>query len=65
MTVLQDFDLIQHVKEPTHVAGHTLDIVITHKTFTMGTVLVEEPVISDHSLISFQVLSRMNNTIPE
>ena len=27
--LLQSFDCVQHVVEPTHNAGHTLDLVIT------------------------------------
>ena len=27
--LLQTFDLVQHVREPTHAAGHILDVVIS------------------------------------
>ena len=30
-TLLEDFDLVQHVKGPTHECGHTLNLVITRK----------------------------------
>jgi len=29
----QSFGLVQHVKEPTHAAGHTLDLVITKERY--------------------------------
>ena len=30
-TLLNDYDLVQHVKGPTHERGHTLDLVITRQ----------------------------------
>jgi len=32
--LLQSFDCRQHVTEPTHVNGHTLDLVITRTSLT-------------------------------
>ena len=31
--LLEYFNLLQHVKYPTHTAGHTLDFVISHKDY--------------------------------
>ena len=30
-TLLNDYDLVQHVNGPTHECGHTLDLVITRQ----------------------------------
>ena len=57
--ILLDFDLVQHASGPTHVAGHTLDIMITHRSLDDATaVSIEPPVISDHSLISCQITTK-------
>ena len=51
-------DLKQHVSEPTHVKGHTLDIVITpNKVPYVLDVHVTEIDLSHHFLIDFKVLS--------
>ena len=50
--ILLDFDLVQLIKEPTHLAGYLLDVVIEPKTLAEPTVMVDPPVISDPSLIS-------------
>ena len=50
--ILKDFDLCQTVKEPTHVAGHILDVVIVRRGSTSIDVTVDPPMISDHSLIT-------------
>ena len=55
--ILQDsieaFDLIQHVKIPTHNKGHTLDVVITTKSARFNNVkdIIPGPYISDHRLL--------------
>ena len=50
--VLQSFGLVQHVTEPTHARGHTLDLVIT-KSVTDVLSLRVGGMISDHALIRF------------
>ena len=47
--ILEDFDLCQTVKEPTHVAGHILDVVIVRRSTSIQ---VDPPMVSDHSLIT-------------
>ena len=32
MSLLEDHDLVQHVKGPTHITGNTLDLIISRKT---------------------------------
>ena len=52
--LLQSFDCQQHVDQPTHTAGHTLDLVITH-THTSVSDLCVGDFISDHALVSFKL----------
>ena len=47
------YDLKQHVEVPTHVKGHTLDVVITPKKNTLGNLRVASYDLSHHSLIDF------------
>ena len=53
--MLTDCDLVQHVVGSTHTAGHTLDVFISCQSYTVG-VDVDFPVISDHSLITGQLM---------
>ena len=54
MDIVMGCGMQQIVTRPTHRAGHTLDVVIVHNT-TSATVVVESPVISDHSVITITV----------
>ena len=54
MDIVTGCGMQQLVTEPTHRAGHTLDVVIVHNT-TSATVVVEPPVISGHSVITVTV----------
>ena len=50
--LLRSFGCVQHVTEPTHNAGHTLDLVITRSdTVILG--LRVDDMISDNTLIRF------------
>jgi len=44
----------QHVTQPTHRDGHTLDLVITHTNTDVAELTVGD-MVSDHQLISFKV----------
>ena len=60
LDLLDSFDLQQHVKQPTHRDGHTLDLSITRK---LETLVKDEPTvdlfISDHAAVLTRlVLSR-------
>jgi len=47
--ILYPYGLQQHVCEPTHVHGHTLDIVITRNSSTIvSDVEVTDPGLIDH-----------------
>ncbi len=50
MSLLEDYDLLQHVKGPTHISGNTLDLIITRKADSLinnGSVY-QDIYISDH-----------------
>ena len=53
--LLQSFGCGQHVTEPTHNAGHTLDLVITRSETVISELRVGD-MISDHALIRFTLL---------
>jgi len=50
--LLQSFGCIQHATEPTHVAGHTLDLVITRADTNICNLRVGGT-LSDHAFIRF------------
>ncbi len=50
LDILESFDLVQHVNEPTHISGHTLDLIITRPTNFVSNVTVDF-MISDHSSV--------------
>ena len=50
--LLESFGCIQHVTEPTHTAGHTLDLVITRSETEISDVHTGG-MISDHALVRF------------
>jgi len=51
--LLRTFDCVQHVSEPTHLAGHTLDVVISRADTDIRQLSVGS-FVSDHALISFK-----------
>ena len=47
--LLETFDLVQHIKESTHLKGHTLDLIITRQSDQMvQDIEVHDKLISDH-----------------
>jgi len=50
-SLLSDFGLRDVVRQPTHKRGHQLDVFITRSDRSIASVLVDPPLISDHSLI--------------
>ena len=54
--LLQTFSLVQHVKDPTHEKGHTLDLIITRSS---DNIILTNPVadylFSDHFSISCKI----------
>ncbi len=52
ITVLNTFDLIQHVHGPTHNRGHTLDLLISRGL----NIVIKDVALSDHFCIFFDIL---------
>src|SRR5579872_1284896 len=50
-SLLETFDLKQHVSQPTHSSGHILDLLITKSTSTVSDCAIMNPFVSDHSAI--------------
>ena len=53
LDILEEYGLHQQVKGPTHRANHTLDLVITRNQNKGLVIVIEEPLMSDHKLITF------------
>ena len=66
--ILRTLDCKQFVNSPTHVKGHTLDLIIAKADFQarVDGVRISDPIdsISDHSLISFRVNVRIGKHEP-
>ncbi|KAM3604518.1 uncharacterized protein V6R79_012350 [Siganus canaliculatus] len=54
LQLLDCFKLTQHVHDPTHLKGNTLDLVITHSA-PINNLLVYDLGISDHSVIAMEL----------
>ena len=52
--VLSAFSLKQHINEPTHALGNTLDLIITNDTVNISDINVGNCT-QDHALIKFNV----------
>ena len=51
-TIMECFGMKQHINQPTHKAGHTLDILITKSSMPPPSrMVINPPTFSDHSLI--------------
>ena len=60
--ILDEHDLYQHVNIPTHVSGHTLDIVISrHSDSHIRNIQVVDSVISDHRSAVFNLTCCMQD----
>lgn len=58
LELLEVFSLTQHVNQPTHRLSHILDCIITEQDVDIvRDVFAHTPWISDHSLVSFNVLA--------
>ena len=53
---LEAFNLISKVNFPTHIANHTLDLVITQQDSSMIQSIERGELLSDHHFINFKVL---------
>ncbi len=56
LTLLETYNLSQHINFPTHIHGHTLDLLITRSESTITSNISEfDPSISDHHAITFNL----------
>ncbi len=55
VTVLNTFDLIQHVHGPTHNRGHTLDLLIS-RGLNISSIVIKDVALSVHFCIFFDIL---------
>jgi len=53
--VLETYGLTQHISQPTHVSGHTLNVFITRSDQVTEAVNVDVPLLCDHSLVAVSV----------
>ena len=51
-SLLDSFDLLDHVQQPTHKFHHQLDVFITRRDKQPPVMRVDPPLISDHSLLT-------------
>ena len=56
------YDLKQHVEVPTHIKGHTLDVVITPNKNSLRNLRVTSYDLSHHSLIDFDSAFELEST---
>ena len=56
-TLLKNYSLKNHISSPTHISGHTLDLVISHKNLELvkNVRVDQEALISDHKSIYFNI----------
>ncbi len=59
ITVLNTFDLIQHVHGPTHNRGHTLDLLIS-RGLNISSIVIKDVALSNHFCIFFDILISVN-----
>jgi hypothetical protein len=65
LKILDTFELIQHVTEPTHKSGNTLDLIITPMKNNLLSHTVDER-ISDHDCIIMEYdINRLQNPVKE
>ena len=62
LRLLAVYNLRQHVSEPTHQHGHTLDVIITRDEQKIESISVDPQTLSDHSTI-VATLARALHTV--
>ena len=62
--LLVSFDLVQHVREPTHNLGGLIDLIIAPHDCTVGDPAVTVTGFSDHSLITCNLPVRIPDATP-
>ena len=59
--LLTSYGAAQHIVQPTHVRGGILDVVITSAECLPGDVTVDDPGLSDHSLVQWRFDLRLSS----
>ena len=54
-TLIEQFNLTQHIDIPTHVAGNTLDLVLTRDDLSVKSIHTDNSVNSNHSAVLFTI----------
>src|SRR6218665_532186 len=54
--ITEQFNLTQHVAEPTHKLGGSLDVIVTRDDCQVTDVTVHPPILSDHGLVMASIL---------
>ena len=62
LTLLDTFDLKQHISTPTHSSGHILDLLITRNSSTLPSHEIVEPFLSDHSAVILNLPVQINSS---
>ncbi len=63
MSILEDHDLLQHVKGPTHMSGNTLDLIISRQTDNLinNRSVFQDIYMSDHmAVIGYLNVAKLN-----
>ena len=60
--LLADFGLESHVNGPTHIGGHTLDLVITRQDSVLVWKIYTDDIISDYLMLCFTLSLRQKST---
>ena len=55
LALIEQFNLTQHISIPTHIAGNTLDLVLTREELSVNEIQTDSSVNSDHSAVLFTV----------
>ena len=59
--LLTSYGAVQHIDQPTHVRGGILDVVITSVECLPADVSVDDPGLSDHSLVQWRYDLRLSS----
>ena len=54
-SLLEQYNLVQHITVPTHDNGNTLDLVITRSDISVSNILTDSSVKSDHYAVIFNI----------
>ena len=61
-TLLETFDLTQHISSSTHTSGHILDLLITKSTSSISSSGLTDFFLSDHKAVTCQISSTVTSS---